>query len=92
MVQGLFPLGFSFLSVTPSKQSSLTVASEAAPVTAFHIVPLGCSAQCKWARRCMGQSGHAPGVWGAQPVKPGRCVTLAKLPDFSVPLSYYVCK
>lgn len=62
MARGFFPLASSFLSVTPSKQSSLTISSKAAPVTAFHITLL--SALHSASPGGQGGTGHVLGVQG----------------------------
>ena len=83
MAQGLFPLGFSFFIVTPSKQPSLTIASETAPVAALLAVLLRHSAQCMRGGQCVEQSGVCLGPRGPASNLAAVCVTSAKPPGFS---------
>lgn len=73
MARGLFSLAFSFLSVTPSKQSS---PHQSLPFLSYSRDALRSA--------CWGPVCGAVRVAG---FKSGPCVTLAKLPDFSVRLS-----
>lgn len=88
--RGLSPPAFSFLSVTPSEQSSLTILSEAEPVTASHATLLRCPAQCMLGEQ-RGSSQDLSSGSGVPGFQSGPRATLAELPDFSVPLSY-ICK